>query len=133
MGYPCLYQMKSESVRIDRFSGFDICEMLCIQPELNRRRFYRLEVAPGLFSPVVIRSWGRIGCRIRVKVYFHDDMESALADANALYRRKVRRGYAETRESLVEEKVSVHPEQIRNVRISRRGGKPDNEPFLPYC
>lgn len=117
----------------ERFSGFDICEMLCIKPELNRRRFYRLEVAPGLFSPIVIRSWGRIGCRIRVKVYYHDDLQSALTDANTLYRRKMRRGYTETRESLLEGTVPVHPVQIQNVRISRRGGKPDNEPFLPLC
>jgi predicted DNA-binding WGR domain protein len=125
--------MKSESEGIDRFSGFDICEMLCIKPELNRRRFYRLEVAPGLFSPIVIRSWGRIGCRIRVKVYYHDDLASALSDANTLYRRKLRRGYQEAQESLVEQSVPVHPVQIQNVRISRRGGKPDSEPFLPYC
>lgn len=107
--------------------------MLCIKPELNRRRFYRLEVAPGLFSPIVIRSWGRIGCRVRVKIYYHDDIESALADANSVYRRKLRRGYTETRESLVEGKVPVHPEEIRNVKLSRMRGKPDSEPFLPYC
>jgi len=89
--------------------------MVCIQPELNCRRFYRLEVAPSLFSPIVIRSWGRIGCRVRVKVYYHDDMESALADANALYCRKVRRGYTETAESLVEGKMPVNPVQIQNV------------------
>ena len=106
--------------------------MVSIQPELNRRRFYRLEVAPGLFSPVVIRSWGRIGCRIRVKVYYYDDIESALADANSVYRRKSRRGYTETRESLVEEKVPVHPEQIQNVQISRRNVRPDSEPLLPF-
>lgn len=117
----------------ERFSGFDICEMLCIQPELNRRRFYRLEVAPGLFSPVVIRSWGRIGCRIRVKVYFHDNLSNALSDANSLYRRKIKKGYQETQESLVKERVPVHPEQIQNVRIRRRGGQPDSEPFMPLC
>jgi predicted DNA-binding WGR domain protein len=123
----------SEAASENRFSGFDICEMLCIKPELNRRRFYRLEVAPGLFSPIVIRSWGRIGCRIRVKVYYHDDLLSALADANSMYRRKLRRGYTENRESLVEQSVPVHPVQIQNVKISRRRVRPDSEPFLPFC
>jgi len=68
-----------------------------------------------------------------VKVYYHDDIESALADVSSAYRRKIRRGYTETRESLVEGTVTVHPVQIQTVRISRRGGKPDSEPFLPFC
>jgi len=111
----------SEVVPENRFSSYDICEMLCIQPELNRRRFYRIEVAPGLFSPVVIRSWGRIGCRVRVKVYYHDDLQSALADANTLYRRKLRKGYTETRESLVEGRygMSESAGEVENQTASR--------------
>lgn len=123
-------ELQPDSNRSDRFSGWGICEMLCIQPEINRRRFYRIEVLQGLFSPMVIRSWGRIGCRIRVKVYFHEDMLSAVANANKLYLRKIKRGY---QESSIDGVVAVHPTQIQNLTISRKRAIPNNEPMLPFC
>ena len=123
-------ELQLEPNRSDKFNGWGICEMLCIQPDKNRRRFYRIEVLQGLFSPVVIRSWGRIGCRIRVKVYFHEDMPSALANANMLYRRKVKRGY---QESPINTGVAVHPTQIQNFTISRKRATSNNEPMLPFC
>lgn len=123
-------ELQPESNGSDRFSGWGMCEMLCIQPEINRKRFYRIEVLQGLFSPMVIRSWGRIGCRIREKVFFHEDMSSALASANKLYQRKVKRGY---QESSIDGGVAVRSTQVQNTTLSRKRASPNNEPMLPFC
>lgn len=117
---------------INRFSDFGICEMLRIEPERNCRRFYRVEVTNGLFSPIVIRSWGRIGCNVRVKVDFFDTMLEALNAANKIFRRRVRRGYREIEEPLVKNAVAVHPTQLQNTTIRRRTYLAEPETFLPF-
>lgn len=116
---------------INRFSDFGICEMVRIAPELNCRRFYRLEVTAGLFSPIVIRSWGRIGCRVKVKVDFYETIQEALDATNKIYRRRISRGYRE-KESLVENSVAVHPTQLKNTTIRRLTYMAEPETFLPF-
>lgn len=109
------------------FHDYGIREMVCIVQELNRKRFYRIEVAPGLFGPLVIRAWGRIGCRVRVMVDHFSEQVDALEEANRLYRSKQRKGYSEVA-SIIEGKVPAHPAQIDHVRLKRVG---EGEPTLP--
>lgn len=103
-----------------------------VEPEHNCRRFYRVEVTNGLFSPIVIRSWGRIGCRVRVKADFYKTMQEALEASNKIFRRRVRRGYREIENSLVKNAVAVHPTQIHNTTIRRRTYMAESETFLPF-
>lgn len=109
------------------FQNYGIREMVCIIQELNRKRFYRIEVTPGLFGPLVIRAWGRIGCRVRVIVDHFTSLVDALDEANRLYRSKKRKGYSEV-DSIVEDKVPAHPARIGNVHLKRVG---EGEPTLP--
>lgn len=65
-----------------------------IQPALNERRYYEIEIQADLFGAVVLaRRWGRIGysCRMRLEPY--PDFGSALDALASLARRKRRRGY----------------------------------------
>jgi predicted DNA-binding WGR domain protein len=65
-----------------------------IQPALNERRYYQIEVQADLFGTVVLaRRWGRIGrsCRMRLEPY--PDFGSALNALASLARRKRQRGY----------------------------------------
>lgn len=67
-----------------------------IQPALNERRFYQIEIQTDLFGAVVLaRRWGRIGrsCRMRLEPY--PDFGSALDALATLARRKRHRGYQE--------------------------------------
>ena len=110
------------------FHNYEIREMVCIVQELNRKRFYRIEVTPGLFGPLVIRAWGRIGCRVRVIVDHFTSLVDALDEANRLYRTKKRKGYSEV-DSIVEGKVPAHPGRIGNVCLKKWVG--EGEPTLP--
>ena len=107
------------------FKDFDIREMLCLVPEKNRRRFYRIEVTQGLWCPLVVRAWGRIGCSVRVKLDFYDSLEKALAGANRLLAIRLRRGYHVKAESLVENALPVHPVEIRKIKIRRKNADDD--------
>ncbi len=65
-----------------------------IQPALNERRYYQIEIQADLFGTIVLaRRWGRIGrsCRIRLEPY--PDFGSALDALATLARRKRQRGY----------------------------------------
>jgi predicted DNA-binding WGR domain protein len=102
------------------FKDFDIREMIWIIPEINRRRFYRIEIVPGLFNPTMVRAWGRIGCHVRVKVDFFDNMENALNGANKLLLRKFKKGYRIITDPLVKNALPVHPVEIKDLRIERK-------------
>jgi predicted DNA-binding WGR domain protein len=70
-------------------------EIFWIVPALNRRRFYCISVEPGLFGPVLTRSWGRIGVgRMRSKELFFPEgnLNEALEKANRLLAIKLRKG-----------------------------------------
>lgn len=96
-------------------------------PDFARKRFYRIEVAPGLFGPLIIRAWGRIGCKVRVIVDNFGSLVDALNEANRLYRSKKKKGYSDVG-SIVGGKIPVSPRRFGKVRI-RRVGK--GEPTLP--
>ena len=43
------------------FEGYEKVEIFWILPDLNRKIFYSISFEPGLFGPILTRSWGRIG------------------------------------------------------------------------
>ncbi|NVN93562.1 MAG: WGR domain-containing protein [Desulfuromonadales bacterium] len=78
-------------------------EVVCIDPQLNRRRYYCVSVEAGLFGPILVRSWGRIGWRnMRQKMhcFVGGNLPDALKAANQLIARKLRKGYEESAEEL---------------------------------
>lgn len=66
-----------------------------IDPARNMARFYRLSLQPTLFGGLsVVRTWGRIGTRGRIRIDLHPTEEQALAALVQLEAAKRRRGYA---------------------------------------
>jgi len=65
-----------------------------IDPTRNMARFYRLSSTPSLFGDTcVIREWGRIGQRGRLRIDLYERADEAIAARDALSRVKWRRGY----------------------------------------
>jgi predicted DNA-binding WGR domain protein len=84
------------------FESYGKVEIFWIVPDLNRKRYYCISVEPGLFGPVLIRSWGRIGeGRLRSKEHFFpaEDLPEALKRANRLFTKKLNKGYLLTEET----------------------------------
>jgi len=78
------------------FESYGKVEIFWIVPDLNRKRYYCISVEPGLFGPVLIRSWGRIGeGRMRSKEHFfpEEDLPEALKRARRLLSKKLSKGY----------------------------------------
>jgi predicted DNA-binding WGR domain protein len=70
--------------------------LVSIDPSRNRFRYYEVHLSPNLLEGwSVIRQWGRIGRRARMRIDLHDDRETARLAAEKLVRRKLRaRGYS---------------------------------------
>jgi len=65
-----------------------------IDPARNMARFYCLSLQPTLFGEVsVVRAWGRIGTRGRMKIDSFASGEGAMAAFNRMEKIKRRRGY----------------------------------------
>jgi predicted DNA-binding WGR domain protein len=65
-----------------------------IDPAQNMARFYCLSLQPTLFGEVsVVRAWGRIGTRGRMKIDSYPTGEGASAAFEHLEKAKRRRGY----------------------------------------
>ncbi|RTM10920.1 MAG: WGR domain-containing protein [Hyphomicrobiales bacterium] len=65
-----------------------------IEPALNMARYYCLSMAPSLFGDIcVVREWGRIGRRGRIRIDFYGEAEEAHAARAAIEHAKRRRGY----------------------------------------
>jgi len=78
------------------FESYGKVEVFWIIPDLNRKRYYSISVVPGLFGPVLVRSWGRIGeGRLRKKEHFFPErkLSDAVQMANRLLAAKLRKGY----------------------------------------
>jgi len=72
----------------------EVVELTRVRPELNERRFYRLEIQPDLFGrTLLVRRWGRIGTSGRQRLELHPDAGTALNALAQLARNKRRRGY----------------------------------------
>jgi predicted DNA-binding WGR domain protein len=69
--------------------------MRCIDPALNKNRFYSVRVQQTLFGQwAVIREWGRIGSRTGQRLeHWFDDVRSAKAVMDRISAAKRRRGY----------------------------------------
>jgi predicted DNA-binding WGR domain protein len=71
-------------------------ELNRIRPERNEWRFYAMEITIDLFgSPAVLRNWGRIGARGRLRTDPYSDIGSACDAMNALADLKRRRGHSD--------------------------------------
>lgn len=67
-----------------------------IDPARNMARFYCLLLQPTLFGEVsVVRAWGRIGTRGRMKIDSYPTGEGADAAFARLEKTKRKRGYCE--------------------------------------
>jgi predicted DNA-binding WGR domain protein len=78
------------------FEEYGSVEIFWIVPDLNRKRYYCISVEPGLFGPVLTRSWGRIGVgRMRSKEQFFPEgnLKEAVEKANRVLAIKLRKGY----------------------------------------
>lgn len=65
-----------------------------IDPAINARRYYAIEIAPTLFGGwSVVREWGRIGASCRRRIDLCDELGEAAAQARALVKAKRARGY----------------------------------------
>ena len=63
-------------------------------PELGQFRFYAISVQPNLFgSYSLIREWGRIGSRGRVRIDVYQAEADAVTCMQRKLREKKRRGY----------------------------------------
>ncbi len=113
--------------KVDPFSDYGIRELKSIVEELNRKRFYRIEVTRGLFGPAIVRAWGRIGCRARVMVDDFSTMVEALEKANALYWSKRKKGYSESPPG-VKDVAVIAPVKKKAIRSP---GVTNEDRFLP--
>jgi predicted DNA-binding WGR domain protein len=75
-------------------------ELNRICPERGEWRFYAMEITFDLFgTPVVLRNWGRIGTKGRLRTDPHADVASASTAMNSLADLKRRRGYSDVERS----------------------------------
>lgn len=71
-----------------------VIDLYKIEPSQNLRRYYSVSVSMDLFgSPVLIRSWGRIGTYGRSKAEIYNQPAEATAAAEVLAKKKGLRGY----------------------------------------
>lgn len=67
-----------------------------INPEHNNYRFYSLSIAPNLFNNYyVIRVWGRIGRKGRIRTIYCDTLSDATREFNRQVAKRIKRGYEE--------------------------------------
>lgn len=71
--------------------GYGYAYMECT--EGSKRRFYRLSAQPGLFGPVLIREWGRIGTSGRLMVSPCTDEKELSAAWREHFTTRLRHGY----------------------------------------
>jgi predicted DNA-binding WGR domain protein len=65
-----------------------------VDPTQNMARFYSLSLQPTLFGEVsVVRAWGRIGTRGRMKIDSYPTGQDAATAFDHLEKLKRRRGY----------------------------------------
>lgn len=70
------------------------CDLRRLDPARNMARFYHLSIESSLFGDVaLVREWGRIGRRGRLRVDLYRQLDEAQAAFVAIERAKRRRGY----------------------------------------
>lgn len=68
--------------------------MECINPDKNRKAFYRLISTHDLFTCVLIRHWGRIGARGRLRVDRFDNETDMKQSEGQIIRKRLLHGYS---------------------------------------
>ena len=69
-------------------------ELTRIDTSRNARRFYRMEIVPGLFGDwSLVREWGRIGQPGQVRVDWFEDEAAAKDVRFEIHMKKAKRGY----------------------------------------
>jgi Uncharacterized conserved protein len=64
-------------------SSDQILTLTRVEPEKNIARFYTLSIEPSLFGDhALVRRWGRIGCRGRLRI----DLHASRLDAEKAFR-----------------------------------------------
>lgn len=64
------------------------------EPDANLHRFYRIEIARGLFGDwSLVREWGRVGSSGQVRIDWFETEAEAKAARFDLQMQKARRGY----------------------------------------
>ncbi|NUH64032.1 WGR domain-containing protein [Sulfitobacter sp. S0837] len=65
-----------------------------IKPEANLRRFYCLEIVPGLFGDWgLVCNWGRIGSSGQLRTYWFGTEAEAKDARLQIHMKKAKRGY----------------------------------------
>ncbi|MCK6625574.1 MAG: WGR domain-containing protein [Anaerolineae bacterium] len=94
-----------------------------INPARNEARFYLVIVAPTLVDPIAVwRVWGRIGGAQRSKIDPCGSAAEAEKLAEALVRRKIKRGYRVAGEPDEQEKEKATPGASRSAA---QGSQPE--------
>lgn len=91
-----------------RYTGSNLLELAMpvirlqsIDPEKNRYREYCLTVSPDLFGEYFLTiHWGRIGSDGDLKRYWHSSEEAAYKHAARIVKKRIKRGYAFTQDSM---------------------------------
>lgn len=65
----------------------------CIIPEQNRRAFYELSAGRDLFGFMLIRRWGRIGCKGRQQRKRFLDEEDMLKEYTRVHKERIKHCY----------------------------------------
>ena len=69
-------------------------DLIRIDPPKNVHRFYRMEIAPGLFGDwALVREWGRVGQAGQVRVDWYDTEVAAKNARFDILMKKAKRGY----------------------------------------
>jgi len=76
--------------------GVSVLVLHRVDPSVNMRRFYTISLENSLFGDILlVRSWGRIGTRGRVRFDWFDNPTDAANELTRIASVKARRGYQE--------------------------------------
>ncbi|MCL4299496.1 MAG: WGR domain-containing protein [Anaerolineae bacterium] len=96
-----------------------------INPEKNEARFYLVIVAPTLLDSIAVwRVWGRIGGAQRSKIDPCGSAAEAEKLAEALIRRKIKRGYKPCG-SPQGDRVAGEPDEQEKEKANPQGSQPE--------
>jgi predicted DNA-binding WGR domain protein len=89
-----LFDMSPIDLNIVTREFSEAAHMRRIDPTRNMARFYEVSLEPSLFGTwAVVRRWGRIGCRGRIRLELCDSADDAFDCVKRLIVAKRRRGY----------------------------------------
>ena len=87
--------MQRKNVQNSLVANLGICELQNLDLHVNRKQYCFIFVQPGLFEPIITKTWERIACTQRTKDIFCFDMEAPIQKAYRAFRQKIRYVYQE--------------------------------------